>query len=424
MFEQLFERPKALAWHHRGPLVEERRAYLAHLHSDQGMARSYLRLVARYLIAVAESLRLDQRPDELISTAEIQERATLWANLRKQHQSRRQHAGQRSSAARLRFIRFATSWLRFLGRLQMPTKPSTPYDEWIAAFSDHLQRDKGLSDKTVSAHCLYARDFLQRLASTPENCSRLTPPQIEAALVQKLTAASYARSTMRHYGEALRAFFRYAQMQQWCPAGLAEGILLPRISQQEQLPKGPSWQVVQQVIAYVGGDHPKDIRARALLLLLATYGLRAGEVVRLRLQDFDWENEILVVTRPKCGRSQTFPLCCTVGQAVLRYLKEARPRSSHRQVFLLSRAPYRPLTRGALTRLICRRFAALGNGIPAYGPHALRHACATHLLECGLSLKEIGDHLGHQHPDSTRFYAKVDVAQLRRVADIDLGDFL
>lgn len=360
----------------------------------------------------------------IISTVEIQERATLWTNLLKQQQSRRQHSRQLSPSARPRFIRFATSWLRFLERLQQPAKPRTPYDEWIAVFSDHLQRDKGLCDKTVHAYCLYARDLLQRLTCTPENGSRLTLSQIEAALVRKFTEAGYARSTMRHYGEALRAFFRYAQTQQWCPADLAEGIILPRVYPQEQLPKGPSWQVVQQVLARAGGDRPKDIRTRALLLLLAIYGLRAGEVVRLRLEDFDWENEILAVIRSKCGRGQTFPLCRTVGQAVLRYLKEVRPRSSYRQVFLFSRAPYRPLTQGALTNLVCRRFAALGNGVPAYGPHALRHACATHLLECGLSLKEIGDHLGHQHLDSTRNYAKVDVTQLRRVADIDLGDLL
>jgi site-specific recombinase XerD len=412
VFEQLFDRPKALARQRAGPLVEQRRDYLTHL-ASQGTARSTLRSIARYLVAVAESLRLAQRPAGLITTAEIRERAALWAgDLRT------------SPAARPRFIRFATAWLRFMGRLQLPSRPATPFDAWIAAFSDHLQRDAGVSGHTVRNHCRYALDFLRRMAVAPADFSQVTVPQVEASLVQKFTEAGYARSTMRHYGEALRTFFRYAQVRRWCPEGLAEGILLPRIYQQERLPGGPSWPVVQDLLAGASGDGPSDIRARALLLLLATYGLRAGEVVRLCLEDFDWGNETLTVARPKTGRSQVYPLCRTVGWAVLRYLREVRPRTPHRRVFLFSRAPYAPLSSGALTALVRRRFLALGAELPCRGPHALRHACAAHLLERGMSLREIGDHLGHQHPDSTRVYAKVDVAQLRRVADIDLGDLL
>jgi site-specific recombinase XerD len=311
-----------------------------------------------------------------------------------------------------------------LGRLQQPSRPVTPFDPWITAFSDHLQRDAGLCERTVRNHRRYALDFLRRLAGAPAEFLQVTAQRVEAALVQKFTEAAYARSTMSHYGEALRTFFRYAQARQWCPEGLAECILLPRIYQQERLPSGPSWQVVQDLLAGASGDSPSDIRARALMMLLATYGLRAGEVVRLCLEDFDWVNETLTVARPKTARSQAYPLCRTAGQAVLRYLREVRPRTAHRQVFLFSRAPYAPLTSGALTALVHRRFVALGVELPRRGPHALRHACATHLLECGMSLREIGDHLGHQHPDATRVYAKVDVAQLRRVADIDLGDLL
>jgi site-specific recombinase XerD len=314
--------------------------------------------------------------------------------------------------------------LRFLGRLQRLSPPPTPFDDWITPFAAHLQRDKGASRKTISSHCRYLLDFLQRLAVSPQAFSQLTVSQIEEALLRKFTEAGYARSTIRHYGEALRAFFRYAAVRGWCRSALAEGILLPRIYQQERLPSGPSWQIVQRLVAQAGGDRPNDIRDRALLLLLATYGLRAGEVVSLRLEDLDWEHETLVVTRHKTGRSQTYPLCHSVGEAILRYLREVRPRTSYRELFLHGRAPYCPLSSSALTALVRRRFVALGLAPPHCGAHALRHACATHLLECGLSLKEIGEHLGHEHPDSTRLYAKVDVVQLRRVADIDLGGLL
>jgi len=302
MFEQLFVRPKVLAQQHASPLVEERRAYLIHL-AGQGTARSTLRRTARYLVAIAESLCLADRPGELITAAEIRERAALWAS---SHRPR--PTLQTSPAVRPRFIRFATAWLRFLGRMQQPSRLATPFDAWITAFSDHLERDVGVSGHTVSNHCRYALDFLQRMAVAPAVFSQVTAGQVEASLVQKFTEAGYARGTMRHYGEALRAFFRFAQDRRWCPEGLAESILLPRIYQQERLPRGPSWKVVQDLLAGASGDSPSDIRARALLLLLATYGLRAGEVVRLCLEDFDWWNETLTVARPKTGRSQAYPL--------------------------------------------------------------------------------------------------------------------
>ena len=87
------------------------------------------------------------------------------------------------------------------------------------------------------------------------------------------------------------------------------------------------------------------------------------------------------------------------------------------------RAPFRPL-RSGLWRIVARRLRPLGVSISHHGPHALRHACATRLLDQGLSLKEIGDHLGHRQPDTTRIYAKVDLAGLRRVAEFDLGGLL
>jgi site-specific recombinase XerD len=219
----------------------------------------------------------------------------------------------------------------------------------------------------------------------------------------------------------LRSFFRYAEARGWCRAGLAGAIRAPRVFPQESLPAGPSWEQVRHLIAASEGDRPTAIRDRALLMLLAIYGLRAGEVVRLRLEDFDWERELLAVSRPKTQLAQTYPLCRPVGDAVLRYLHEVRPRSVCREVFLTLRAPVQPLHRSALTSLVSRRLHVLGVTLPHYGPHSLRHACATHLLEQGLSLKAIGDHLGHQHPDSTRIYAKVDLAGLRQVADLDLG---
>jgi integrase len=198
----------------------------------------------------------------------------------------------------------------------------------------------------------------------------------------------------------------------------------PRLFAGEQLPKGPSWEDVQRLLATTEGDTRKNIRDRAVIMLFAVYGLRVGEVRALRLEDLDWEQELMSVTRPKARRKQTYPLSYTVGESLLRYLKEVRPRVAYREVFLTLRAPFHPPSSSSLYRVVGDRLPALGVSLKHCGPHSLRHACAARLLAEGLSMKEIGDHLGHRKTDTTRVYAKVDLAGLRQVADFDLGGVL
>ncbi|GFP25698.1 hypothetical protein HKBW3S43_01129 [Candidatus Hakubella thermalkaliphila] len=156
-------------------------------------------------------------------------------------------------------------------------------------------------------------------------------------------------------------------------------------------------------------------------MLFAIYGLRATEVAKMRLEDIDWEHDLILVSRPKSRGRQIYPLLPTVGNAILRYLQEVRPGCSWREVFLTFSAPLRPISRTGLYSLTQRRMLELGISTPHRGPHALRHACAVHLVEEGLSLKEIGDHLGHRSSSATRIYAKVDLSGLREVAAFDLG---
>jgi integrase len=171
------------------------------------------------------------------------------------------------------------------------------------------------------------------------------------------------------------------------------------------------------------GDRKVNIRDRAILMLFAIYGLRRGEVGHLLLTDIDWGHELLSVKCSKSGRTRLYPLIRSVGDALLRYLKEVRPQSSHREVFLTLVHPIRPL-HGSVQHAVHRRLRSLDVVLSHYGPHSLRHACATRLLAQGLTLKAIGDQLGHMNTETTRIYAKVDLPGLRQVADFDLGGLL
>ena len=183
-----------------------------------------------------------------------------------------------------------------------------------------------------------------------------------------------------------------------------------------------TWEDVGRLLAGTESKQPADIRDRAMLMLFAVYGLRVAEVRRLRLEDLDWDSETIRITRSKQQRRiQVYPLSGAVGEAILQYLKEVRPRSSYREVFMPLKAPFRPLGNSALWQVVSRRLRALNISAQHHGPHVLRHACATRMLARGASMKEIGDHLGHGSSAATSVYAKVDVATLRLVADFTLG---
>jgi integrase/recombinase XerD len=201
-------------------------------------------------------------------------------------------------------------------------------------------------------------------------------------------------------------------------------ISLPRLYRQETLPYAPAWSDVQKMVADVDTDNPRDIRDRAILLLLSVYGLRRGEVVALRLDHIDWAGRTLRIFRLKRRQPQLFPLVPEVAEALARYIDTVRPPSSCPEVFLRMHAPWRLLKASSIYHVANRRFVARDIQAAHRGGHALRHACAVRLLAEGLTIKEIGDHLGHHSTAVTSTYAKVNIAALREVGAFDLGGVL
>ena len=415
MFDVLFHYPRVLARHSEGPAANERERYLDHCASG-GAARSTLLGLAPELLVIARRIELDG--GRSITFVEVESAADRWVAYQRRH-----HRLRLARFSRERFVYTATAWLRFLGRLQEPEENSAAFADLVSEFESYMREERGLSLHTIHNRCWHVQTFLLWLSEQGSGLANLRLEQVDAFLALKRTLG-WCRVSMATAVSALRSFFRYAGEKGWCFPALALGIEGPRLFSHESLPAGPKWEEVQRLIASTDTDCPQDIRDRAILLLLAIYGLRSGEVVALTLDDVGWEHDILHVSRPKQRCKQDYPLAAEVGEAILRYLQRVRPRIRSRSLFLTLRAPYRPLVATSLHYLVSTRLKALNICCPRRGPHALRHACATHLVAEGLSLKQIGDHLGHRSAYATRTYAKVDLAGLRQVADIALGDLL
>ena len=412
MFETLFKYPRVVARHRTGPSAEARERFLKHC-IGQGLAGATLLRHARELLVIAE--RIDITVGETIGLPAIEAAADCWA--RQQH---RRHRVQSLQWSRKLFVQSATNWLHFLGCLEEPQPKIAPFADRLADFAAYQRDERGLSPATIRGQGWQVEKFLSSLGEQNRSFDDVSLEDIDAFLAHN-GKRGWGRISVSTSAQALRAFFRHAAMRGWCSASIAAGIDGPRLFRHEGLPVGPPWSDVQRLIASADGDSARDIRDRAILMLLATYGFRSGEVAGLCLEDLNWESEIISISRPKQRRAQQYPLVNQVGEAILRYLQHVRPRCVLREIFLSLKAPFRRLSQGALYHLVSTRLDALGIQVPRRGPHSLRHACAGRLVAEGFSLKEIGDHLGHRSAEATRIYAKVDLVGLREVADFDLG---
>jgi integrase/recombinase XerD len=411
MFDQLVERSNAVWIYSTGRFAEERRTFLCDL-NERGYGFHTLRQINKFLLIIAERVNVRQRMP--ITEVQILRAAKDWAAKSCAPGS----AVETRETARKRFIFVAKKWFRFLGKWSDPAR-NPQFRPELDSFLKELRDERGYTDQTLSTREAALNLCFEWLGKQGLSLKEVSPEILAAYFVQNKTRG-WKKSTVKAYVQSLRAFFRYASRRSWCRPGLAETIQSPRIYSMGGLPEGPNWEQIRRLIADLNTARVCHIRDRAIILLLAVYGLRIGEVCSLTLEDLDWATEKILVRRLKNRRIQEFPLTAEVGNAILKYLQNVRPQSSSRFIFLTLRKPYRPMIGRSASSTVARRVRSLGFRLPHYGPHILRHACATHLLDEGFSLKEIGDHLGHRSARSTQIYTKVERRKLVQVADVKL----
>jgi integrase/recombinase XerD len=285
------------------------------------------------------------------------------------------------------------------------------YDAWL--------RDlRGLRPERRTKRTAYALQFLGWLGSRAdeEGLANLVVPDLDAYLKQR--CVGFRRASIEDRAVCLRDFLRHLHRSEITAADLSGTVIGPRIYEHEDIPSAFRANEVVRVLEVTQEDlSPTGIRDYAILMLLTTYGLRAAEVVRLRLEDIDWRRDVLRVRHTKTGTYSELPLLTEPGEALLRYLEKARPRSTHREIFLRVLPPYRPFKDGSILNCVTRSRLRAAGIIPQgrHGPHAFRHARAVSLLRSGVPLKVIGDVLGHTSAQATAEYLKLATEDLRAI---------
>jgi len=296
-----------------------------------------------------------------------------------------------------------------------PSLPSPLYQPLLDAYRTWMQQERRVAAGTLALRCHSLSGFLRRLGTqaTAEGLAQLTGDQVEQQFLAQ--ARGMGQAARRSLQSAVRTFLRFCLARGYIRHPLDQTVPTLRTYRLSTVPRGLSEEQAQKILATVERNSPVGLRDYAILLLLDTFGVRSGQVRSLRLDEIDWSDNRILFRAMKNGKDTWLPLSEAVGEALLAYLQQGRPPCACPQVFLTTRAPYRPLPRpSTVAEIVYRRLRKAD--APRQGAHAFRHGFATRMLHRGHSLKAIADVLGHRRVSTTFIYTKVDFDRLTEVA--------
>lgn len=315
-----------------------------------------------------------------------------------------------------RYVRRVRRFVRYLADqhivAQSHREPRrTPPIPLQVEFVHWMHQHRGVSSKTIDRHMRALAALLPILGSDVS--------LYDAGLIRRavcVQAGRYCAVTARTFSNALRVYLRFLAAHGSCRPGLDQAVPLIAQWRLSALPRYLPAKDVERVVSSCDLSKPGGIRDRAILLLLARLGLRAGDILTLRLPDIDWREGTVRV----CGKGRReveLPLPQDADEAVLAYLNDVRPQAATDRMFLCIPAPIRALQMPATVSDIVR-VALLRAGIvdpPTRGANLLRHSAATSMLRAGATLDAVGSILRHCSSDTTAHYAKVDVDMLSQL---------
>lgn len=282
-------------------------------------------------------------------------------------------------------------------------------------FSDYLALERGLSEPAIKYQLLIARRFLaERFGNSRFDCSRLCAADVTQFTLRHVN--TYKLRSAQTMLSALRGFLRFLYIEGETQTDLTGCIFKVANWRLASLPTFLETSQVERLLKSVDQTARSGLRDYAILLLLARLGLRGGEVIKLELEDIDWEVGTITV-RGKGGCHNRLPIPQDVGKAIVKYLRHGRPKCSCRRVFLRAIAPYGMLRSSSSTHDIAKKhLLRAGLQVNKWGAHILRHSLATRMIRGGNTLDEIGNILGHHFHSSTEIYTKVAITTLRALA--------
>ena len=301
-------------------------------------------------------------------------------------------------------------------RRPAPVHDQSESAQLLRRYQVYLREEQGLTAETADNYLRFASQLVR--GHVPDSAAETAVVGLEAQQVRDFLLRSVRElrpTTAQLRATALRSFLRFLFLRGETKVNLADAVPSVRRWRKATTHTFLQPKEVDQLLRACDCGTATGRRDHAVLLLLARLGMRAREVSAMQLEDLRWRaGEILV--RGKGAVHQRLPLLPEVGAAIARYLRDGRPRSQCRNVFLRDDAPRVALGADAIGLIVRRALHRAGLHPSHRGSHLLRHSLATHMIRCGATMAQIGEVLRHRLPETTEIYAKLDFEALRAVA--------
>lgn len=416
MIEQYFESPRTIRRLHQGPLGGYMDAFAGWLHIQgysRTVARTYLRDVAhwsRYAMwcGVTQASDLSQ---ELAQD--------FIENHLPNCSCERINSGAYSNAAAA--VKHILNFLIGQEIIEQPVLKASPYNEMssmLVRYDTYLDELVGLCQKTRNIHRRMGLQFMEWLKEEYNvlDLSSLTNNDI-VRYQEACQNNGFSADWKRTLTSCLRAFLRFLRWERILEKDLSGAVYPINAWSFASLPKYMSFEDVKLILSMPDRSTATGKRDVAMLVLMAYLGLRANEVVKIQTADIDFAKGALLIQKTKTQRERILPLTNEIAAIMLDYIENGRGLNPSPQLFLKTVAPYSPLIAPSSAGTMIRKYIKqAGIKTPTLGTHQLRHSLATHLINNGVSIKEIADLLGHTSVESTGIYAKVQVDRLKEVA--------
>lgn len=331
------------------------------------------------------------------------------------HQINTAHLGLAGSSVR--------SLRRVYEVMGMPTPLWRPIDSRpppgravLRDYASQLRQQRGNPEATIRKKIEHVRKLLEHLGAAGKTWRSLSLPDIDAFLLH--CARRFSRATTADIAGSVRSFARFLLASGRIRKDLADAVISPVQPKFERPRRALPWEDVQRLLRAVNTSSACGLRDHALLLMMSTYGLGAGEVIRMQLQDIDWNAGTLQMLRPKTGVSFVLPLLPPVAKVLAQYLRHGRPpQTPTRHVFVQMKVPFGALTASSAVRHMIIKHAKVAGIEAAYlGSHVLRHSNAARQLDVGTKARVLSDLLGHRDSESVSAYVRIATQSLREVS--------
>lgn len=283
------------------------------------------------------------------------------------------------------------------------------FGKHVHAYLEQLKADSRPADHTMQMYITALSHFVVRMQQ-----DHVCPKNLDSVAIIRFVA-SLQNTQLRVCGP-VRRFLSYLFKMNLTKTDLSIPLNSIKSHRAEKVPSVYNAEEIRKMDASIEKSSPVGKRDYAIFLLASRLGLRASDIRLLQFCNLDWDRNIINLVQSKTKKEIELPLLAVIGEAIIDYIRNSRPKSESKTIFLTANAPYTTISVPGLSSIISHIIykAGIETKTRRHGAHCLRHSMATQLLEQGTTLPIISATLGHSNSQSTMIYLSVDINGLLR----------